>query len=85
MKDLIISHTERFDPDIPVRIWINPQYEHLGYYEQIGGHTMNDYWDEKLSYFSTSYGKDTLAEDIYEAEVDKECCACYNTCIENED
>jgi hypothetical protein len=66
MDNLIISHTERFDVDIPVRIWINPEYEHLGYYEQIGGHTFGEYWDEKLTYISTSYDKNTLQEDIEE-------------------
>lgn len=67
MENLIVSHTERFVADIPVRIWINPEYEHLGYYEQIGGQGFGDYWGE-LTYCSTSYNKDTLEEDLKKEE-----------------
>ena len=65
MNPLTLLHTEKLDVDLPVRVWIDEEYEHLGYYEQIGGHLHGDYWGD-LTYFSTSYDKDNLEEDIKE-------------------
>ena len=66
LNELEISHVNEwgdYPGDLPERIWVHPEYDYLGWYEQLGGHSFGLYWGE-LEYHSDSHGGEDLVDDI---------------------
>ena len=66
LEHIRTDETGDYDGDLPVRIYVHPGYDYLGWYEQLGGMFTGfggSYWDD-LRYISDSFGGEDLEDDI---------------------